>query len=146
TAGAAETLAGADVVLKVREPRELPGGAHEADLIREGALLIGFLNPAASAALFERLAPRHVVAYALEKLPRISRAQKMDALSSMSTVAGYKAALLAADALPRFFPLLMTAAGTVPPAKVFVLGAGVAGLQAIATSRRLGAVVSAFDI
>ena len=145
-ATAAETLAGADVVLKVREPQTLPGGGHEADLIREGALLIGFLNPPANAALFERLAARRIIAFALEKLPRISRAQKMDALSSMSTVAGYKAALLAADALPRFFPLLMTAAGTVAPAKVFVLGAGVAGLQAIATSRRLGAVVSAFDI
>jgi NAD(P) transhydrogenase subunit alpha len=145
-AGPAETLSGAEVVLKVREPRELPGGAHEADLIREGAVLIGFLDPSANAALFQRLAARRIVAYALEKLPRISRAQKMDALSSMSTVAGYKAALLAADTLPRFFPLLMTAAGTVAPAKVFVLGAGVAGLQAIATSRRLGAVVSAFDI
>ncbi|MEO5618593.1 MAG: Re/Si-specific NAD(P)(+) transhydrogenase subunit alpha [Candidatus Eisenbacteria bacterium] len=148
----AETFAGAEVVLKVREPRALegvPGGAgsgHEADLLAEGAVLIGLLNPSANAALFERLTARGVIAYAMEKLPRISRAQKMDVLSSMSTVAGYKAALLAADSLPRFFPLLMTAAGTIAPARVFVLGAGVAGLQTIATARRLGAVVSAFDI
>ena len=87
-----------------------------------------------------------ITAFAMERVPRITRAQKMDALSSMSTVAGYKAVLLAADTLPRFFPLLMTAAGTIPPARVFVLGAGVAGLQAIATSRRLGAVVEAFDV
>ncbi len=137
---------GADVVLKVREPRPLAAGAHEADLIREGALLIAFLDPARNSELLERLARRRVTAYAMERIPRISRAQKMDALSSMSTVAGYKAALLAADTVGRFFPLLMTAAGTIAPARAFVLGAGVAGLQAIATARRLGAVVEAFDV
>src|ERR671936_777361 len=93
-----------------------------------------------------RLAERGVVGFAMESIPRITRAQAMDALSSQSTVSGYKAALIAADRLPRFFPMLMTAAGTGPPAKVLVLGAGVAGLQAIATARRLGAVVSGFDI
>src|SRR5205814_1858358 len=94
----------------------------------------------------ERLGERGVVAFAMESIPRITRAQAMDALSSQATVSGYKAALLAADRLPKFFPMLMTAAGTVAPAKVLVLGAGVAGLQAIATSRRLGAVVSGFDV
>src|SRR5262249_36470194 len=98
------------------------------------------------AELLERLARARVTAFAIELIPRITRAQKMDALSSMSTVAGYKAALLASDTIGRFFPLLMTAAGTIAPARVLVLGAGVAGLQAIATSRRLGAVVEAFDV
>ena len=137
----------ADVVLKVREPRAREDLAtHEADLMRAGTTLIGFLNAAKHPELVERLAARGVTTLAIERLPRISRAQSMDALSSMSTVAGYKAVLIAAEALPRFFPLLMTAAGTIAPARVFVLGAGVAGLQAIATARRLGAVVEAFDV
>ena len=137
----------ADVVLKVREPRPLgEDGTHEADRLREGAALIGFLDPSRNSELIGRLAARRVSVFAMELIPRISRAQKMDALSSMSTVAGYKAALLAAGALGKFFPLLMTAAGTIAPAKVFVLGAGVAGLQVIATARRLGAVVEAFDV
>lgn len=136
-----------DLVLKVREPMANPSlGAHELDLCREGAILIGFLKPAEHADLLPRYAARRITAFAMEKLPRTSRAQKMDALSSMSTVAGYKAVLVAAARLPRFFPLLMTAAGTVPPARVFILGAGVAGLQAIATARRLGALVEAFDV
>ena len=109
-------------------------------------MLIGFLAPLTDPEGIERLAARGVVAFAMESIPRITRAQSMDALSSQSTVAGYKAALLAADRLPRLFPMLMTAAGTVAPAKVLVLGAGVAGLQAIATARRLGAVVSGFDV
>jgi NAD(P) transhydrogenase subunit alpha len=109
-------------------------------------VLIAFLSPLTDPAGIERLAARGVVAFAMESIPRISRAQSMDALSSQSTVAGYKAVILAADRLPRLFPLLMTAAGTVAPAKVLVVGAGVAGLQAIATARRLGAVVSGFDV
>jgi NAD(P) transhydrogenase subunit alpha len=134
-----------DVVLKVREPMALAGG-HEVDLLREGAVLIAFLNPSRNPELIDRLVARQVSAFAMELIPRTTRAQKMDALSSMSTVAGYKAVLMAATTLGKFFPLLMTAAGTIAPARVFVLGAGVAGLQAIATSRRLGAVVEAFDV
>ncbi len=109
-------------------------------------MLIGFLQPLTDSDGIERLSAAGVVGLALESIPRITRAQPMDALSSQATVSGYKAALIAADRLPRFLPMLMTAAGTIPPAKVLVLGAGVAGLQAIATARRLGAVVSAFDV
>ena len=109
-------------------------------------MLIGFLAPLTDADGIERLRARGVVAFAMESIPRITRAQSMDALSSQATVAGYKAVLLAADRSPKMFPLLMTAAGTVAPARALVLGAGVAGLQAIATARRLGAVVSAFDV
>jgi H+-translocating NAD(P) transhydrogenase subunit alpha len=141
------TVFGSDIVLKVREPRRREDLAtHEAELMRAGAVLITFLNAARDGEAADMLAARRVTTFAMERIPRISRAQNMDALSSMSTVAGYKAALLAAEALPRFFPLLMTAAGTIAPARVFVLGAGVAGLQAIATARRLGAVVEAFDV
>jgi NAD(P) transhydrogenase subunit alpha len=136
----------ADMTVKVREPLPLAGGGHEADLVRAGSVLIGFLNPARNADLLHRLAARGIYAFAMESVPRTSRAQKMDALSSMSTVAGYKATLIGALALGKFFPLLMTAAGTIPPARVFVLGAGVAGLTVIATARRLGAVVEAFDV
>ena len=136
-----------DVVCKVREPRERPDlGAHEADLMKEGGVVICFLNSVRDTEVADRLTRRRATVFAMERVPRITRAQKMDALSSMATVAGYKAVLLAAETLPRFFPLLMTAAGTIPPARVFVLGAGVAGLQAIATARRLGAVVEAFDV
>jgi proton-translocating NAD(P)+ transhydrogenase subunit alpha len=137
----------ADVVLKVREPVMSDSlGVHEAERVREGGTLIAFLGRDAQSDAARRLAARGVVAFSMEMIPRISRAQKMDALSSMSTVAGYKAVLLGAGALGKFFPLLMTAAGTIAPARVFVLGAGVAGLQAIATARRLGAVVEAFDV
>src|SRR5213080_83172 len=132
---------GADAVVKVQAPT-----AEEAGRLREGQILIGFLQPLTDREGIERLASRGVVAFAMESIPRITRAQPMDALSSQSTVSGYRAALLAADRLPRFFPMLMTAAGTVAPAKVLVLGAGVAGLQAIATARRLGAVVTGFDV
>ncbi len=131
----------ADIVVKVAKPSE-----SELSRLSKGQLLIGFLQPLTDPEGVEKLAARGVVAFAMESIPRITRAQAMDALSSQATVAGYKAALLAAERLPRFFPLLMTAAGTVPPAKVLVLGAGVAGLQAIATARRLGAVVSGFDV
>jgi NAD(P) transhydrogenase subunit alpha len=131
----------ADGVVKVRKPT-----AEEADRLDDGQLLIGFLEPLTDPSGIERLARRGVHAFAMESIPRITRAQPMDALSSQATVSGYKAVLVAADRLPRFFPMLMTAAGTVAPAKVLVLGAGVAGLQAIATARRLGAVVAGFDV
>jgi NAD(P) transhydrogenase subunit alpha len=114
--------------------------------MREGAVLVGFLQPLTSPALLRALAAGGITAFALELVPRITRAQRMDALSSQATVAGYKAVLLAGSTSGKFFPMLMTAAGTVPPARVLVLGAGVAGLQAIATARRLGAVVQGFDI
>jgi proton-translocating NAD(P)+ transhydrogenase subunit alpha len=130
-----------DCVAKVRKP-----SAEELERLRAGQLLIGFLEPLSDQAGVEALSSRGVTAFALESVPRITRAQPMDALSSQATVGGYKAALLAADELPRFFPMLMTAAGTVPPAKVLVIGAGVAGLQAIATARRLGAVTTGFDV
>src|ERR671930_2588032 len=123
-----------------------PPSPEEVERLRDGQVLIGFLQPLTDPDGIERLAAAGVVAFAMESIPRITRAQAMDALSSQATVAGYKAALIAADQLPRFFPMLMTAAGTVAPAKVVVLGAGVAGLQAIATARRLGAVVSGFDV
>ena len=131
----------ADAVVKVRKP-----SAGEREQLRAGQLLIGFLEPLFDPAGVEALAARGVTAFALESVPRITRAQPMDALSSQATVGGYRAALLAAEHLPRFFPMLMTAAGTVPPAKVLVIGAGVAGLQAIATARRLGAVTTGFDV
>src|SRR6476469_3462365 len=131
----------AEVVAKVAPP-----SAEEATRLREGQVLIAFLQPLTDTEGIERLSAAGVHAFALESVPRITRAQPMDALSSQATVSGYKAALVAADRLPRFFPMLMTAAGTIPPAKVLVLGAGVAGLQAIATARRLGAVVSSFDV
>jgi NAD(P) transhydrogenase subunit alpha len=137
----------ADVVAKVREPMPNAAlGAHEADLVREGALLVAFLGRDPQSEAARKLATRRVTGYSMEMIPRISRAQKMDALSSMATLAGYKASLLAAARLGKIFPLFMTAAGTIAPARVFVLGAGVAGLQAIATARRLGAVVEAFDV
>jgi len=132
---------GADVVAKVAPPT-----AEEAGRLHDGQVLIAFLAPLTDPAGIERLASAGVNAFALESVPRITRAQPIDALSSQATVGGYKAALIAADRMPRFFPMLMTAAGTIPPAKVLVLGAGVAGLQAIATVRRLGAVVSSFDV
>jgi NAD(P) transhydrogenase subunit alpha len=131
----------ADAVAKVRKP-----SSDELDKLREGQVLIGFLEPLTDPDGIEQLARRGVIAFALEAVPRITRAQPMDALSSQATVSGYKAVLIAAERLPRFFPMLMTAAGTVPPAKVLVLGAGVAGLQAIATARRLGAAVFGFDV
>jgi H+-translocating NAD(P) transhydrogenase subunit alpha len=136
-----DPVTGADAVMKVQRPAE-----SELEALREGQVLIAFLQPLSDPAGIERLASRGVIAFAMESIPRITRAQPMDALSSQATVSGYKATLLAAERLPKFFPMLMTAAGTVAPAKVLVLGAGVAGLQAIATSRRLGAVVSGFDV
>jgi NAD(P) transhydrogenase subunit alpha len=136
-----ELYAEADVVCKVRKP-----SAEEIARLREGQVLLALLQPLVDADLTRALAERGVTAFSLDSIPRVTRAQPMDALSSQSTVAGYKAAILAAEHLGKFFPMLTTAAGTIPPAKVLVLGAGVAGLQAIATARRLGAVVSAFDV
>lgn len=139
--GRAEALDGADLVLKVQPPTP-----EEAAALPRGSALICHLDPLGSPDAAEALAARNVVAFAVELVPRITRAQKMDVLSSQATVAGYKAVLLGASAMTRFLPMLTTAAGTVRPAKAMILGAGVAGLQAIATARRLGAVVSAFDV
>jgi H+-translocating NAD(P) transhydrogenase subunit alpha len=137
-----ETVLGeADLVCKVQKP-----SPEEIARLREGATLIAFLQPLTNAELVSALAERRVTSFSMDSIPRITRAQSMDALSSQSTVAGYKAALIAASHLGKFFPMLTTAAGTIAPAKVLVLGAGVAGLQAIATARRLGAVVSGFDV
>lgn len=137
----ATTVREADLVLKV-----LPPNSTEVAGLRSGSTLVSFLYPTAHGDIVTALAAAGVDAFAMDMIPRISRAQTMDALSSMSMIAGYKAALIAADHVTRFFPMLMTAAGTMPPARVFVLGAGVAGLQAIATCKRLGAVVEAFDV
>jgi NAD(P) transhydrogenase subunit alpha len=131
----------ADLIVRVQKPT-----AEEAARLRKGQVLIGLLQPLLDPQLAQRLAKAGVTAVSLDAVPRISRAQTMDALSSQANVAGYKAALIGAVALGRYLPLLMTAAGTAPPAKVLVLGAGVAGLQAIATAHRLGAVVSAYDV
>ena len=139
--GRAEALDGADLVLKVQPPTP-----EEAAALPRGSALACHLDPSGPTAAVEALAARKVAAFAVELVPRITRAQKMDVLSSQATVAGYKAVLLGANAMTRFLPMLTTAAGTVRPAKAMVLGAGVAGLQAIATARRLGAVVSAFDV
>ena len=128
----------AEAVVAVQRP--------DVSRLRDGQLLIAYLEPLSDPAGLEQLAARGVTAFAMESIPRITRAQSMDALSSQATVGGYRAALLGAEYLPRFFPMLMTAAGTVTPAKVLVIGAGVAGLQAIATARRLGAVVTGFDV
>jgi NAD(P) transhydrogenase subunit alpha len=156
---AAQVLGGADVVLKVQPPQPLatpeasPSGGdrsgadvgHEVDLLTKGASLISLLRPLDEPELAERLAKRGVSAFAMEFMPRITRAQSMDALSSQSTLAGYQAVLLAAVALPRIFPMMVTAAGTLQPAKVLVIGAGVAGLQALGTAKRLGAITSGYD-
>jgi NAD(P) transhydrogenase subunit alpha len=131
----------ADVLVKVAPPTP-----EEVDRLQAGSTYISLLNPLGQPEIVQQLAQRKVTTLAMETIPRTSRAQSMDALSSQAAVAGYKAVLLAATALPKFFPMLTTAAGTIRPAKVFVIGAGVAGLQAIATARRLGAVVEAFDI
>jgi NAD(P) transhydrogenase subunit alpha len=138
---ASDLLKDADAVLKVQAP-----DAKEIGLLKNGAVLISFLQPATQGDIVKALAKRGVTAFSLELVPRISRAQSMDALSSQASAAGYKAVLIAAGRLGKFFPMMMTAAGTVAPARVLVMGAGVAGLQAIATARRLGAVVSSYDV
>ena len=140
TDGAA-LISGADCIARVARP-----SAQEVQAMSSGTLLIGFLDPLTDADGIARLRQQGIVAFAMESIPRITRAQSMDALSSQATVAGYKAVLLAADRVQRLFPMLMTAAGTIAPVRALIIGAGVAGLQAIATARRLGAVVSAFDV
>jgi len=140
-ADGAALLGGADCVARVARP-----SAGEIDAMSPGTVLIGFLDPLTDTDGIARLRQREIVAFAMESIPRITRAQSMDALSSQATVAGYKAVILAADRVQRLFPMLMTAAGTIAPVRALVIGAGVAGLQAIATARRLGAVVSAFDV
>ncbi|HLN24424.1 MAG TPA: Re/Si-specific NAD(P)(+) transhydrogenase subunit alpha [Patescibacteria group bacterium] len=143
---AASALKDADVVLKVQRPLTAEEGLDELALIKPGALLISHLAALQNKAQVEAYARANVTAFALELLPRISRAQNMDILSSQSNLAGYKAVLDAAAVYGRAFPMMMTAAGTIPPARVLILGVGVAGLQAIATAKRLGAVVYAFDV
>jgi NAD(P) transhydrogenase subunit alpha len=137
----------AEVILQVRAAGENPvAGKEDLNHYRPGQVVIGMADPLGNPRAAAEIAARSVSLFALELLPRITRAQNMDVLSSQATVAGYRAVLLAAGLLPKMFPMLMTAAGTITPAKVFVIGAGVAGLQAIATARRLGAVVSAYDV
>jgi len=143
----AEVFAAADVIVQVLccGSNDVTGDA-DLPLFRRGQTVIGFLRPLGSSGVLEKLAATGVTSFAVELMPRTTRAQSMDALSSMGTICGYKAVLLGADALPRMFPMLTTAGGTITPARVFVIGAGVAGLQAIATARRLGAVASAYDM
>jgi len=144
---AADVVAKADLLLRVRmSPEGTEAGRQDLALLRPGLAVIAFLDPLNEPGLARSLAAKNVTAFSIEMMPRITRAQSMDALSSMATVAGYKAVLLAASTLPRMFPMLTTAAGTVTPARVFVIGAGVAGLQAISTARRLGAPVEAYDV
>lgn len=143
----AEVFAGADVILQVRSLGANPEtGAADLSLMKKGQVVIGLGEPLTAGAAAQSLADRGASYLAMELMPRITRAQSMDVLSSMATIAGYKAVLIAADSLPRMFPMLMTAAGTISPARILVIGAGVAGLQAIATARRLGGVVSGYDI
>lgn len=142
-----EVFGQADVILKVQRLAQPPSGdVHEADLMPSGGAVVSFFQPSADPDLIHRLVARRLTCFSLDLLPRISRAQPMDARSAMSTVAGYRAVLLAATTYGRLFPMMSTAAGTIAPARVLVLGVGVSGLQAIATARRLGAVVSAFDV
>ena len=140
-ADARSAVSEADLVVKVQRP-----SPEEVDLLRPGSALVSFLPPVQAVHVAAKLAERNITAFSMDLVPRISRAQNLDALSSMSTLAGYKAVILAAEALPKIFPMIVSAAGTLTPARVFVIGAGVAGLQAIATARRLGAVVRAFDV
>jgi NAD(P) transhydrogenase subunit alpha len=137
----ADAFAGADAVVKVAPPTD-----SEVERLQPGQVLVSFLQPLTEKARLEALRKRGVLGFAMESIPRTTRAQSMDALSSQATVSGYKAVLLGAERLPRFLPMLTTAAGTIAPARTLVLGAGVAGLQAIATARRLGSVVSGFDV
>jgi NAD(P) transhydrogenase subunit alpha len=139
--GPRELLATSAILLKVQPPT-----LDEVDALQPGAVVVGFMQPHANLDVVRRLRDRKITSFSVELIPRISRAQSMDALSSQAAVAGYKAALLAANALDKFLPMLTTAAGTIRPAQVLVIGAGVAGLQAIATSRRLGAIVEAYDV
>ena len=137
----------ADAVLKVERPvMNEAVGRHEADMMKPGALLVGFLRPSADAEMVRKLADNRITAFSMDAVPRTARAQSMDALTSMASLAGYKGALIASNALNRFMPMMITAAGTLAPAKGLVIGAGVAGLQAIATARRMGAVMFGYDV
>lgn len=142
----AALMGSADIVLKVNPPARRPGQGDEVEWMRPGAIYLGSLMPLRNLEVVEALAARRITAFSTDAIPRTTRAQAMDTLSSMANISGYKGALLAALELNKYFPMLMTAAGTVPPAKIFVIGAGVAGLQAIATARRLGANVFATDV
>ena len=142
----ATLLGGADFVLKVNAPQARPDGNHEVDLIRPGALLLASLFPTRHLDAVQRMAARNLTAFSTDCIPRTTRAQAMDTLSSQANIVGYKGVLLGAMELPKYFPMFITAAGTTLPAKVFVIGAGVAGLQAIATAKRLGASVTATDV
>ncbi len=139
-ADAQSLYAGADVIMKIWPPE-----THEVEMMKQGSTYIGFLSPISKLDIIEQISRKNITSFAMEFIPRIARSQSMDALSSMASISGYRAVLIATQHLGKFFPLMMTAAGTIPPAKVLVLGAGVAGLQAIATARRLGASVEAFD-
>ena len=141
-----QLFSSADIILQVNPSDAHPGGGDGLELLRQGQIVLGLLNPFGAPETAQKLAQRGVTAFALELLPRISRAQSMDVLTSMATIAGYKAVLVAAGELNKMYPLMMTAAGTIRPARVFVIGAGVAGLQAIATAHRLGAIVQAYDV
>lgn len=145
-ANRSDVFSKAEIVAAVRAGGANPGNTEDHPRLKTGQVLVGFLEPLTSREEMQQLAAAGVSAFSMELIPRITRAQVMDALSSQATVAGYKAVILAAEALPRMFPMLMTAAGTLSPARVFVMGAGVAGLQAIATARRLGALVQAYDV
>jgi len=144
-----QLFAASDVILKVKEPQfNDVKGKHEVEMMKEGQYLITFLHPASPTnhEMIRELAARGVIGLTLDSIPRISRAQSMDALTSMSTIAGYKAVLMAANRLPKFMPMVATAVGTIRPANALVIGVGVAGLQAVATAKRLGAVVYAADV
>ena len=143
----AALFGGSDVIIKLQQPVFNEAlGKDELDMMSEGSMLIAFLQPLVNHELIKRLAQKKITAFSMDAIPRIARAQRMDALSSMSSISGYKAVLIGASKLGKYLPMMMTAAATMPPAKVLVLGAGVAGLQAIATAHRLGAVVEAFDV
>ena len=137
----AEVISGADLLIKIQPPT-----TEEIALLKDGQVIMAVLNPYFNAELVKQLAVKNITSFSMDVVPRTTRAQAMDILSSMATVAGYKAVLTAANSLPKFFPMFMTAAGTIKPANMLILGAGVAGLQAIATSRKLGAVVYVFDV
>ena len=142
-----ELFSKADVILQVRGIGTNPvDGKSDLELMRSGQIVVGLHDPLTAISAIKKLANRKVISFSMELIPRITRAQSMDVLSSMATIAGYKSVLIAAESLPKLFPMLMTAAGTISPAQVFVVGAGVAGLQAIATAKRLGSVVKAYDV
>ncbi|MBP7618427.1 MAG: Re/Si-specific NAD(P)(+) transhydrogenase subunit alpha [Geothrix sp.] len=142
----ASLLASAEFVLKVNAPQARPDGTHEADLIKPGTMLLASIFPTRNLDAVQRMAQRNITAFSTDCIPRTTRAQAMDTLSSQANIVGYKGVLLGALELPKYYPMFMTAAGTTLPAKVFVIGAGVAGLQAIATAKRLGASVTATDV